>query len=450
MTYKKIITLFFLLFLTNNIWSAPNSNENIDGVLLKVNLLNQTPDPVRAGEIVELRFGITNQGNIGIENLQVTLDYTYPFELLPGEETTRTINKIYPFQSTDNAQIIKYKLLIDKDTPNGKYEISLKLKKNNQEITSIYKFNISISAKEYAQIITINKANVDFGVVEKLDFLITNTGHSPLKNIVFSWSENTETLLPVNSDNTKYIKYLEVGESTTITYNVMANSNSSPGLYKLNLNLNFENEENTNNTINTVAGIFIGGETNFDLTFAENNSGTISLSIANIGNNPAYSINLIIPEQENYTVTGPNSTILGNLDKGDYTIASFNITSKRSMDFNEIGINRTQGTNQQQLKQNTPQEKQNTTKSKINNLKILVEYTDAMGQRQQIEKEVNIETSSNLSTLTTNRQNMGGYATQFNRKSNNLNWYGYVIIGILVLVVGFYSYKFYTKKKKQI
>lgn len=442
MKNEKIIILFFLLFLTSNIWAAPNSSEFIEGVALKVNLLNQTPDPVRAGEIVELRFGITNQGNTAVENLIATLDLAYPFTLIPDEEPTRVINKIFSFQSTDNAQILKYKLFIDKDTPNGDYEILLKLKKEDQLITSIYKFNISVIGKEYAQIITINKANIDFGIIEKLDFLITNTGNSPLKNITFSWSESTETLLPVNSDNTKYIKFLDVSESTTISYNVMANSNSAPGLYKLNLNLNFDNENNINDSINTVAGIFIGGETNFDLTFAESNSGTISLSIANIGNNPAYSINLIIPEQENYRVTGSNSTILGNLDKGDYTIASFNITSSmmRNTDINMFDQNRVQ----EDSRRTNPE-------SKSNKLKIIIEYTDTMGQRQSVLKEIDIRTSSNLSTDTiTNRQNMGGYATQFNRRNNKLNWYAYVIIGISVLAIGFYGYKIYTKKKKKI
>ena len=42
-----------------------------------------------------------------------------------------------------------------------------------------------MTGKEYAQIITINKSNIDFGKVEQLDFLISNTGNSQLKNLVF-------------------------------------------------------------------------------------------------------------------------------------------------------------------------------------------------------------------------------------------------------------------------
>jgi hypothetical protein len=401
----------------------------MEGLALSVDLLNQTPEPARAGDIVEFRFNLQNQGNLSVNDLTATLDYSYPFSEISGEETTRTITKIFAYQDEDNAQILIYKLFVDKDAPNGTYEISLRIKRSDQEITNIYKFNINVIGKEYAQIITINKSNIDFGVVDNLEFLITNTGNSQLKNIVFSWIDPTETLLPVNSDNTKYIKSLEVGESKTLSYNVMANSNSTPGLYKLNLSLNFENEEFQETTINTIAGIFIGGQTDFDITFSESDSGVISLSIANIGNNPAYSINLIIPEQENYSVTGSNSSILGNLDKGDYTIGSFNITSKRTMDFNT--------TTKPTQTQSTP------VQNKNNLLKVIIEYTDSLGQRNSVTKEINIQQNTKTTIGTTT-----GAVSQFNRKTTkSTNWYIYIIIGVVILSVAFYAYKKYQKNK---
>ena len=56
----------------------------------------------------------------------------------------------------------------------------------------------------------------------------------------------------------------------------------------------------------------------------------ISLSVANVGNNMAYAVKVSVPEQEGYRVSGSSSTIVGNLQKGDYTIASFNVTSAQA------------------------------------------------------------------------------------------------------------------------
>ena len=84
---------------------------------------------------------------------------------------------------------------------------------------------------------TISKANIDIAKEEPLEFIITNTGTSPLKNMVFSWNDPKGVILPVYSDNTKYIKYLEAGQSVTVAYSVMADVNANPGLYTLDVNL---------------------------------------------------------------------------------------------------------------------------------------------------------------------------------------------------------------------
>jgi uncharacterized repeat protein (TIGR01451 family) len=82
-----------------------------------------------------------------------------------------------------------------------------------------------------------------------------------------------------------------------------------------------ENEKRK--TIESKAGIYIGGATDFDIAFMEQSpTGAYTFSVSNIGNNGANSVKVSVPLQENWTVTdGSNSVVLGNLAKGDYTIA---------------------------------------------------------------------------------------------------------------------------------
>src|SRR5690606_38673389 len=65
----------------------------------------------------------------------------------------------------------------------------------------------------------------------------------------------------------------------------------------------------------------------FDIAYMEKNlEGAYTFSVSNIGNNAANSVKVSIPQQANWTVTdGSNSVVLGNLQKGDYTIADFNL-----------------------------------------------------------------------------------------------------------------------------
>jgi uncharacterized repeat protein (TIGR01451 family) len=58
-------------------------------------------------------------------------------------------------------------------------------------------------------------------------------------------------------------------------------------------------------------------------------TGSYTFSVSNIGNNGANSVKVSVPLQANWTVTdGSNSVMLGNLPKGDYTVADFNLKPK--------------------------------------------------------------------------------------------------------------------------
>lgn len=401
-----------------------------DSEIISISLVNQIPDPARAGEIIELRFRVENYGGKEANNLEIELMLEYPFIKIPGEKYIKTIKTLSGYQKGDNGVIIKYKLRIDKDAIKGTNEIKIKQGKKGLSVYATETFDIEVSGKEFAQIIHVDKAKLDPGKETGLKFTITNIGNSPLQNLVFSWDEEDGVILPIYSDDTKYIKYIDVGESTDLEYIVMADVNAVAGLYQLNLNLKFEAENGTSKEIKTKAGVFVGGKTDFDVTFSESSAGQTSLSVANIGNNPALSVTVRIPEQENFRVSGSTSSIIGNLDKGDYTIVSFQIT--RSM------VRRTQnempsGQEMQRLREQLSN----------NNLKVLIEYTDTTGVRRRLEKTVPIQFRSVSGDTSQNLH--AGQSGTYRRQSIWPRLIGPIVILIIVAA----GIVFYRRKKSQ-
>ncbi len=360
------------------------SNGNINSASLEVNLTNQNPDYARPGEPVELTVSIQNVGNADLKNIAVTVNPEYPFSKVSGESLVKEVSYLNARQDDDDAAVLKLRLMTDANASAGTYDIDITTTAkesgdSSNTIITTKTIQLEVKGKEYAQIVTINKANIDIAKEEPLEFIVTNTGTSPIKNMVVSWKDPKGVILPVYSDNTKYIKYLEAGDSVTVSYSVMADVNADPGLYTLNVDLSYEDYESNEQSINTTAGIFVGGETDFDVSFSESDAGEISLSVANVGNNMAYSVKVSIPNQENYKVSGSSSTIVGNLEKGDYTIASFNIASTQSAT----------GTKEDNAGKNmTP------TSTEFDPLKVQIEYTDAKGERMKVDKEVKIDMDS--------------------------------------------------------
>jgi len=168
--------------------------------------------------------------------------------------------------------------------------------------------------------------------------------------------------------------------------------------------------------------------TDFDVVVQDSSSGTTSLAIANIGSNTAYSVVVSIPDQSAYRVSGASATVLGNLDASDYTLASFQIAQLGSP--SQIGGYRSGG---------------NITASSVTPLKINIAYTDTLGIRRTVEKEVHLDTFS------TGGMNVTSTRAQFSQNGQSQLLSGgllYIAIGVVGIVAVVAFFKLRGRKKK--
>jgi hypothetical protein len=444
MSYKYTIVVI-LLFLSMNISlssaqtvnaatitaastaTTPSSTNIVTGLIsasaMQVSLSNQNPDAARPGEPVELTFTVQNIGSNNLRDISVAIVPTtgsvslYPFSQLAGEPLVQRIQYLNARQEISDAKVLKFDLMTDANAADGIYTIdvfttSTTDNDNANVIRSENTFQITVRGKEYAQVVTVSKSSIDIGKPEPLNFIITNTGNSPLQNMVFSWKDPQNVVLPVLSDNTKYIKYLGANQSVEVDYFVMADVNANPGLYPIAINLSYENYNSQAQSILTTAGLFVGGPTDFDVSYSESVQGQVSIAVANVGSSMANAVKVSIPKQQGYIIGGSPSIIIGNLQKGDYTIASFNVSS--APDFGN----------------NTSVDGNNS-----NPLKVQIDYTDPQGERLSENKEVTIP-SGNVGAFTPRQR------TATTSNNNNLI---YGIIVVIIIIAGIYLYR----KRKQ-
>ena len=423
-----ILVLFLILSATSASAALSSSANTANGVY--INVMSQSPSPARPGEVVELTLTVQNVGNKDLTNVVIAVDPEYPFSQASGESLSKTISYLKARQDENAATVVKFKLKVDADAAKKTYDIDISVKDSDSESAVTTTVAVDVQGKEYAQVVTISKSSIDIATVEPLEFIITNTGTSPLKNMAVSWEDSTGTILPVYSDNTKYINYLGVGESVTVAYSVMADVNANPGLYQFDITLTFQDYDSNESTIKTKAGMFVGGGTDFDVTYSESSAGEVSLSLANVGNNQAYSVKVSIPEQDNFKATGSTSTIVGNLEKGDYTITSFSVTSSSMV---PTGSSDGRPGQAQASSSNTTQSQSSSSR---NNLLVLIEYTDSTGQRLSVEKSVPIDLSA------TGAASAAGPRGMSQQTSDN----SYLMYG-LVLVVLAGGALYYRKRK---
>ncbi len=412
--------------------------------VLSISLANYDPDPAIAGNPVEVRIGIENIGGTTANDLMLETMPEYPFELVPGENAVQSIGMIpgYDVNSNQNLKIVKYRMQVNKDAPAGRYELKVKYYEQGASDMTQKSLYLDVKSRESAEVIHIDKTAIVPGKQSSLKFTINNVGNAPLRDLTFYWENADNIILPVGSDNTKYIRYIDIGNGTDLEYQVIADTNAQPGLYKLNLYLTYEDSiSNQTKKINTFAGLYVGGGTDFDVAFSDNANGIMSFSVANIGSNPANSVSVVIPEQPVWSVSGTNSVIIGNLNKGDYTVASFKLQSSIS---NMSSQNRVPRNNSNSQGRPMQRSMNGSTNSSSDTVLVQIAYTDTMGERTVVQKEVKLSVSNTgYAVDQTTFQGRGSTATQASVFSTYM-WY---FIGIAVLLVGFVGYKKYTSRK---
>jgi len=430
-----MLTVFTLVFFGMGLCLGATSTATVShdsAQMVSLSLISQDPDPAMAGGVLDLRFGLENQGGQTAENVVMEIVPEYPFESLSGSDAVINVGTISPYQADSDMQIVKYSLKVNSEATAENYQVKVLVYEAGQKsaFSTQKVFEVSVGSQTSAEIAYIDKTELVPGKQTPIRFVVRNVGSSPLKKVTFSWSSSGDTVLPVGSDNTKYIDYLGVGQDMAMDYNVTADAAASAGLYKLNLSLSYEDAlTSAKKSTSSVAGIYIGGGTDFDVAFSESSSSQISLSVANIGSNPATSVSMIIPKQDGWIVSGSNSAIIGNLNKGDYTIASFNLASGNS---------------------------------RSSTLKVDIQYTDTRGERQIIESSVDLSgvvgnatsafsarngSFSNRTSQRTNGGAMGGMGNLSQGMSGIVTIAIYVVAGIIILIVAYVLYKRRKSKK---
>tara|TARA_Y100000310_G_scaffold307978_1_gene350627 strand:+ start:1239 stop:2105 length:867 start_codon:yes stop_codon:yes gene_type:complete len=97
---------------------------------VQVGLINQDPDPVNAGDVVEIKFKIENYWETTRDNVIIEIFPEFPFTLYSGS-TKRNIGTLEGRQISSDSVIVDYLLKVDKDAVDGDHEINVAVNVGN-------------------------------------------------------------------------------------------------------------------------------------------------------------------------------------------------------------------------------------------------------------------------------------------------------------------------------
>lgn len=414
---------------------------------VEMSLLNQVPDPVQAGDVLDVKIRLQNVGTAEAHDINVEFVPEYPFTILESEDVLQTIVALPHWPDDENSRTLTFRLRVDRDAMIGQHYVTFKKSMGDSTAGGSQEFPIEVTAKGFAEILSLDQMKLLPGKVTPLVFTVNNLGSAPLKNMVFSWDEPNGYVLPVGTDNSRHIKYLGPGETIQLEYEVVASVNAAPDLYQLDLVLEYDLTDLTGatskETVTTKAGVFIGGETDFDVSLSDSSDDQTALTVSNVGSNTAYSVTVRIPPQEGYSVTGSRDSIIGNLDKGDYMTVYFKISS-----MGWTGAAAAEG----ETPEGAEFPRQRPSRGP---LQVKIDYTDTTGMRQSAVKEVEMASPTSVSAAQFTARQGEFDPSAFQGRMGRVQtpqsiWSKPSVIIPIVILLGIVLVAVYSKKKASV
>jgi hypothetical protein len=237
--------------------------------------------------------------------------------------------------------------------------------------------------------------------ITKTTLQFKNTGTGTVQNAVaeINLTGGNSAFSILGGGTQFYLGNLKAGDEADITFNLAVDITATPGVYNLPVRITGQDNYSSGNLI----GLVVAGITDFEMSYQEN-LGSFSLNVANVGISPANAVTVSLPRQKNFSSNGSSSAVLGNLNPGDYTSAIFQIA-------------RIPGAG--------------------NTLDVDIQYTDTSGTRHTVTKYLPVELSAT-----------GGRAGAGSASGNYIIWL-LVVVAILVIYWQRGKIRIYYQKRKE-
>lgn len=331
------------------------------------------------------------------------------------------IGDLSPLGAGDSVTSL-FKFTVSDKAPSGLYPVTFYIDYGADSTSRTINPNAIITVQSPAalEVISIRPSSLNAGENASLVLELANIGKDAINNIRLTWQASSDLILPLGSDNRIFIPAINAGQTISVLTNVVVSPSIAPNLYSLSIKMEYYDRTGMKQNITSTAGIMVGGLTDFDVSTQDSTATSATFAIANKGANTAYSVIAKIPEQENFRTTGASAIILGNLNAGDYTLAIFQVMPRS-----------------------------NVSAGRGRDINLEISYTDALGIRRTVQKEVTLSSFGAVSNAPGTITGGGMVRTMGNSSqtqgNNSLAYIGIGAAGIIAIVAFF---KFRKREKK--
>jgi|ETNmetMinimDraft_2_1059921.scaffolds.fasta_scaffold23594_2 hypothetical protein len=338
-SYMKILMVFVLVLMLGSIVSAYSKGTITELANVKVTLINQDPDPIEPGRVVDVKWKVENIGGDAANDFVFKVEPKYPFSLY-GDDAEKDLGTVNGRQLGDEGVIVRYQLLVDENSPDGYSEVPVMFKFKNQAGDRDWmKFDddtFTIKIQSPAAILNIrdvktNPAKVAPGEKTRLSISLENAESSSIENIKIKLNLDDVPFSPIGGSNQKSILTLNPEQTKIISFDLTASATASSQVHKIPVKIEYSDRLRSNYSQDSVVSILVNQEPTWYATiesssvYVPKTKGDVSVKFVNNGPVDIKFLNTILTESKDYIVLSTREQYVGNIDSDDYETTDFKL-----------------------------------------------------------------------------------------------------------------------------
>lgn len=328
---RTILMSVLILITMSAAYAASTDAPNI-----RISQVSQTPDPVDAGDYVELRFRVDNFG-APASDYEYEIDYGYPFSLDPGSPRRVSLGTIDSYTgASDGGAVLYWKLRVDENAVPGGNTVKIRYYPvSGADSTFVTReFPVRIGAEEGLLVVsdaTIDPADAVPGRRVAVSLDLENLGSAAVRNVRVTSDVEDTSFAPYGSANGRLIRLIGAGQTSTVEFDFFVSPNAALGVEKLPFTITYADSVGDAYSLEAVVGVPIDEAPSYILNlessqvYTAGSMGDVVFSISNTGSSPLNFVVLTLEDSEHYEVIGPRQTYLGNLQSDDFETGQFSV-----------------------------------------------------------------------------------------------------------------------------
>jgi LPXTG-motif cell wall-anchored protein len=308
---------------------------------IRVTLLNQEPDPVSAGQYVDIKYKIDNLGSSGVENFSITFVEQYPFSLDANQDETIVVGNLVRYQGNADSAIVEFKVRVDSRAVDGENDAMVRYtyRSDGREVVQTQENTVTIrtiDATLHIQEVAIEPEQLVPGKEGKITVRLANIAPSVLRDISLKLDLSSSTLpiAPIGSATEKKLPLLERGETALFTYRVIPYPSAGSGVYKIPVNVAFYDEVNNAFSIDDLISVIVGGAPTVSVVLDDVElmqgfrQGTIPIQLVNKDIVDIKFLDVVVGDSDQFILLSPRNNYIGNLDSDDFETLDLKVVNQ--------------------------------------------------------------------------------------------------------------------------